>query len=118
MARRRPFGVMAHRSRTLLPFALVALAVVLLAVPGRPVGTGIGVRAAGTGWTLVVDPAGSDTTGDGSAAKPWRTIQKAASQVQPGDLVLINPGTYSGRSRSTTAVPPPPLSPSRPTEPA
>ncbi|MCB0213632.1 MAG: right-handed parallel beta-helix repeat-containing protein [Anaerolineae bacterium] len=39
---------------------------------------------------------GSNTTGDGSAAKPWQTIQYAANQVSPGDTVLINPGTYSG----------------------
>src|SRR5262245_36005152 len=65
----------------------------LLAAPGR---NGTGPRAANAGRTLVVAPNGSDTTGDGSASRPWKTIQKAASQVQPGDLVSINAGTYGG----------------------
>lgn len=31
---------------------------------------------------------------DGSFSKPWRTIQKAADSVQPGDVVRIMAGTY------------------------
>ncbi len=42
-----------------------------------------------------VSPAGNDT-GDGSAAHPWRTIaHAAAAALQPGDQVLIAPGTYA-----------------------
>jgi len=48
------------------------------------------------GQTFYVDPTGSDTTGTGSAANPWRTIQHAAAQVTAGDTVVINPGTYAG----------------------
>lgn len=31
---------------------------------------------------------------DGSAAKPWRTIQRAASVAQAGDVVTIRGGIY------------------------
>jgi hypothetical protein len=33
--------------------------------------------------------------GDGSRLNPWKTIGKAASTVQPGDIVRVAPGTYS-----------------------
>jgi len=55
------------------------------------------------GNTYTVDPGGSDTTGDGSAGQPWQTIQYAANQVQAGDTVLINPGTYAGGITVDTA---------------
>lgn len=46
--------------------------------------------------TYYVAVTGSDTSGDGSQAHPWATIQHAATQVSAGDTVLINPGSYSG----------------------
>lgn len=48
------------------------------------------------GETFYIDPAGSDTTGDGSDGSPWRTIQHAAAQVTAGNTVVINPGVYGG----------------------
>jgi Right handed beta helix region len=44
-----------------------------------------------------VAPTGSDS-GPGSEARPFRTIQKAADSVKPGDTVLVDDGvyTYSG----------------------
>lgn len=42
-----------------------------------------------------VATAGSDTTGDGSASKPWATIGHAASRAAAGDTVHIAPGTYA-----------------------
>lgn len=52
---------------------------------------------AAAGTTYYVDAAtGSDTSGDGSTAHPWRTIQHAAGQVAAGDTVLIQPGIYDG----------------------
>jgi hypothetical protein len=44
-----------------------------------------------------VSPAGSDS-GPGSQARPFKTIQKAADSVKPGDTVLVDDGvyTYSG----------------------
>lgn len=42
---------------------------------------------------------GSDTTGNGSLARPWRTITRALDAVPDGSLVLVRPGTYTGRVR-------------------
>ncbi len=39
---------------------------------------------------------GSDTN-NGSATRPWRTIQKAASSVTPGQTVSVAAGTYNER---------------------
>jgi hypothetical protein len=36
---------------------------------------------------------GSDAN-DGSAARPWRTIQRALDQAQPGETVFVQPGVY------------------------
>jgi Right handed beta helix region len=34
--------------------------------------------------------------GPGSERTPWKTLQHAAEQVQPGDTVMVEPGTYDG----------------------
>ncbi len=44
---------------------------------------------------LYVATTGSDTSGDGTQGNPWKTIQKAASVVNPGDTVLVRAGTYT-----------------------
>lgn len=41
--------------------------------------------------------AGSAAGGDGSAARPFRTIQAAALAAQPGDTVRVRPGIYRER---------------------
>jgi parallel beta-helix repeat protein len=46
--------------------------------------------------TYYVSPAGSDSS-PGSEASPWKTIQKAANTLRPGDTVLIRQGTYPER---------------------
>lgn len=46
--------------------------------------------------TYYVAPSGSDAN-DGSAAQPWRTIQKAANLAVAGDHVLIRAGTFNER---------------------
>jgi hypothetical protein len=51
--------------------------------------------------TLHVSPTGSDTNPGTSAGAPLRTIQRAASLAQAGDLVLIQPGVY----RESVSVP-------------
>jgi formylglycine-generating enzyme required for sulfatase activity len=38
---------------------------------------------------------GSDTSGDGSLAKPFASIQRAIDQGRPGDGILVYPGTYT-----------------------
>lgn len=84
-------------------FAAVGVVVVLVAVglwwalspKGAPsssqapvaIPSGVGPAPAGTGKTL-------DVAADGS--KQYRTIADAAAQAQPGDTILIQPGSYAG----------------------
>jgi len=60
---------------------------------------GVTVTVATTplGKTWVVDPAGSDSNA-GTTSSPFRTLQKAADSTNPGDLVLVNDGIYTGGS--------------------
>jgi hypothetical protein len=44
--------------------------------------------------TYYVAPTGLDTH-PGTLALPWRTVQKAANTLRPGDTVLVRSGTYS-----------------------
>ena len=41
-----------------------------------------------------VDTSGSDETGDGTEANPFRTIGHAKDFASPNDTVLVAPGTY------------------------
>ena len=50
-----------------------------------------------TGPDHYVATTGNDTTGNGSAGSPWRTIQKAANSVSAGEVVSVGPGTYNER---------------------
>ena len=43
-----------------------------------------------------VAPGGSDATGDGSAARPFQTISRAARNLAPGTAVYVHAGTYGG----------------------
>lgn len=53
-----------------------------------------------TGWTgaaganYYVAPSGSDTD-PGSLGQPWKTIQKAANILMPGDAVFVRAGVYA-----------------------
>jgi hypothetical protein len=51
-----------------------------------------------SGWavaaTYYVSPTGSDSS-SGSATTPFKTIQKAANIVNPGDTVIVRNGTYT-----------------------
>src|SRR4051812_12141304 len=49
-----------------------------------------------------------DDTAIGSQASPWRTTQRAADRVAPGDTVIVHAGTYAGfvvRRQATQAQP-------------
>ena len=37
-----------------------------------------------------------DDAADGATTRPWRTLQRAAQDVQPGDLIVARPGRYVG----------------------
>lgn len=39
---------------------------------------------------------GSDTSGDGSMAHPYRTLKKAAATASPGGTIYVRGGTYTG----------------------
>ena len=54
------------------------------AAPGQP----------SSGRTYYVSPRGSDRSA-GTSVAPFRTIQRAADQVRPGDTVLVRAGTYT-----------------------
>ncbi len=47
---------------------------------------------------LHVATTGNDTTGDGTAAAPFRTITRAAGLATPGTAVRVHAGTYAGGS--------------------
>jgi hypothetical protein len=52
-----------------------------------------------------IDPAGSDTSGNGSVSAPWKTLRKATSTVQaPASLIYVNPGIYLETQTSELAV--------------
>ncbi len=56
--------------------------------------------------TLRVVDTGNPTASDenpGTEAAPWRTIAKAATEVQPGDVVCVMAGTYPERVRLSTS---------------
>ncbi len=46
--------------------------------------------------TYTVAPGGLDANA-GTAASPWKTIQKAANTLKAGDTVLVSPGVYKER---------------------
>ena len=52
------------------------------------------VVPAGRAATLIVDQRGRGAREDGTAAAPFRTIQRAAEVAQAGDTVAVHAGTY------------------------
>eukprot|EP00741_Cyanophora_paradoxa_P024452 tig00022075_g23609.t1 len=45
---------------------------------------------------LHVSPYGHDSTGDGTASKPFRTIQRAIDMANPDDRIYVQQGRYTG----------------------
>jgi hypothetical protein len=58
--------------------------------------------AASSGTTFYVATGGSDANA-GTAASPWRTMQKALNTLQPGQRALVRAGTYAESLRFTRA---------------
>jgi hypothetical protein len=74
-----------------LVFAFLAIALALVsmivALPSEP--------ALANPGTIYVSTSGNDSTGDGSAGNPYRTIGKGISMAVIGDTVSVDAGTYS-----------------------
>lgn len=49
--------------------------------------------------TYYVSTTGTDAPAGGSQAQPWRTITYALDRVPDASLILVEPGTYTGRIR-------------------
>lgn len=43
---------------------------------------------------LFIAPVGSDTSGDGSAERPFRTLTRASREARPGDALRLLPGNH------------------------
>ncbi|MEO8155908.1 MAG: choice-of-anchor Q domain-containing protein [Rhizobacter sp.] len=48
----------------------------------------------GSGKSFYVDPAGSDNNNGTSTTTPFRTVARAVSMVNPGDIIEVRAGTY------------------------
>src|SRR5260370_14092835 len=55
-----------------------------------------------SGTTYYLSPTGSDSAA-GTSAAPWRTIQKAANTMQPGETTLVAAGNYGERVAVTSS---------------
>jgi hypothetical protein len=49
--------------------------------------------------TYYISPTGSDTTGDGSASKPWQSMLQASIVGAAGSIVYMQPGSYKMSER-------------------
>jgi len=93
----KPLHVRVAESRSWLGSKEVP-AVLARCLPIVPIGPLMAVLAALPGGAAVYyvaadDPAAADGN-PGSAAKPWKTAQRAADMVQPGDTVRLKAGLY------------------------
>ncbi len=57
-----------------------------------------GCGATGSGVCYYVDAAAGNDANPGTSAQPFRTIQRAAVVVNPGDLVIVHDGVYTAGS--------------------
>ncbi|TWF80849.1 parallel beta helix pectate lyase-like protein [Pseudonocardia hierapolitana] len=74
--------------------AAVLVVVLLVFAPGStPPPPGPTPPPVATGPQFYVDPAGSDTN-DGSQGRPFKTIQKALDEAEPGTTINLAPGEY------------------------
>lgn len=54
--------------------------------------------------TYYISTTGNDTTGNGSIGLPWKTLKKATTvAISFGDIIHINPGTYTETQQSNLA---------------
>ena len=75
-----------------------------MAIPGETICAPLSTCGSGTWGDIPVEPGSHYVDGaypggdsDGSAAKPWTTIQDAIAAAAPDTLIAIAPGTYAGQ---------------------
>lgn len=121
---------MRNRSRGPVAFVVIATGLTVVAVVGPRLGTGgaaVAVAATqastaaatvpyapypATGTELYVDNASASNCSDsgaGSQSQPFCSIAAAASAVQPGQTVIVEPGTYAGATISAQGTPGAPI---------
>lgn len=97
---------MHHRRlrRSVIACVIAASLSALFIVGARAMTTGADSSGNATGNQYYVASAGSDTSGDGSAQKPWASIDHAASALtvaSDGATVHVAPGTYTTTVENT-----------------
>lgn len=68
--------------------------------PMRPLPTPAKLTPA-KGPTFYVDGAKGSDQGDGSKAKPWKSVQQSVSRLKPGDTLYLRGGVYHEKVRLT-----------------
>ena len=51
-----------------------------------------------------ISPSGSDTSGDGTLANPYATIQKAIGHSSESGIIYLLPGTYQGAGNRNLSI--------------
>ena len=74
---------------------------VITITPATPPPTSGVCAPTGSGVCRYVDPNGNDGN-PGTSSAPYRTLQQAANVVNPGDVVVVRNGTYTGGSNIMT----------------
>jgi hypothetical protein len=54
--------------------------------------------------TFYIDPAGDDSTGDGSSGNPWLNLAKALDSTSTSDTIIVNQGLYLNQSAISGAT--------------
>lgn len=76
----------------------------LQALLGRTAAAVLAFTAAASAGTFYVSNAGSDQAGGATPGTAWKTLQHAADVVDPGDTVIVLPGTYTGFNLFTSGT--------------
>ncbi|MFZ3098438.1 MAG: DUF1566 domain-containing protein, partial [Desulfosalsimonadaceae bacterium] len=84
-------GTQYYRMRFKQMTAIFCLVAVFLCLGEGPVLS----SSMGTGNDYYVDIGVADDTGTGSIDNPWKTLHYAFGQLQPGDTLHVQPGTYN-----------------------
>jgi len=89
----RPQSPSCREPHTPLPALVMVITLSLASCGGGVPGAEPPAPPAGTHF---VSPAGSDQ-GPGTEAAPWLTLQHAIDQLEPEDVLVVEPGTYAER---------------------